>query len=154
MSRLQRGGVFVRADACSYRERAHVVRDSRFERRDEVRQAEVGGARVGFVRLLAQEVERCYLIPRTVRRVEADVVAVRVGAPEAYRRPRAERFLGYHLLQKVLGVPKQRPRLAPVGRVGQDGRVCSAQFPSREEGRPVYALRDFVQRVVVEGADS
>ena len=154
--RLQRRRVLVRPDARRYRECADVVPNARHARRNVIRQAEVASRQVRprprLVSLLAQEVKPRRLF--AVRPVHLHVVSYGVGGPEADRGPCRQRVLRDHLVQQILHVAEQRPRLAPVGRVVQDGGIGAAQLPRQEERRPVYALQKISKRVVVECLDA
>ena len=81
---LEALGALVFAVAGRHGERADVVRDAGFERRDEVGEREIRVARVAR-ELLAQRVQRRERTLPPLVRVEDDVVDHAVGRPDAQR---------------------------------------------------------------------
>ena len=120
-------------------------------RRDEVGERDVR-ATVGLGDLLAQRVERARAARSRVSSGHSDdVVAVGVGRPEADDAGRAQPFARRRSARSsALGVVEQVAGGLADRRVVEDRRVGAAQLPGREERRPVDALDELVERVVVE----
>ena len=155
---LEGGGEFVSTKSGGYDEGPDVVEYAGVAGCDEVGEAEVvpgdAGALVGFVCLLAEEVEGCEDGVAGVVGVEMDVVSDGVGGVEADHRAGGECLEGDYLVEEVPGVSEESAGLASVGGVPEDRGVGSAQFPGEEEWGPVYVVHELVEGVVVEDAGS
>ncbi len=133
---LEAIGDHVLADPGGDHERADIVRHAGCHRRDEIRQRAVEAAFALF-QLLAQRVECRDLPAAAVVGVDNDVVAFRVGRPEADGRLRLEPVLLDDAVKHLAGIVIQRARDLADFCVVEYRRKAPGQFPGLEERGPV-----------------
>ena len=138
-------------DARRDHEAAEIVSLSAVGGRDEIGERHVGTA-VALRQLLAQGEEGRKLVPAAVIREQPDIVADRVGRPEADHRLRREPFFRDDLLQHRLRVVEERPGGRPLALVLEDLRIAALELPGLEERRPVDVAGEVGEVPALENA--
>ena len=142
--------VLVDADAGGDREAAQPVGLAAFLRGDEIAQAVVRFLVLAAVQLLAQMVQRHERLVVAGLAVQMDVVHVGMGGPEADHAAGSEPLFVDDFIQHLAGVVVELGGFHADHFVFQDARELAGQLPGAEEGRPVDALHQLVQGVLLE----
>ena len=133
-------------------ERAQVIGQAGFPRRDEVGQAVVFAG--SLVVLLAQKMELGQALGSRVVGEQFHIVADAVRREKTVRALGREQFFADDAVEQFLRVVEQLLSLVADGCVVENFRVTPLQLPRVEERRPVDVLNQRLQREVVLRADA